>query len=84
MKYCIVILLIVMFFCGMSQNNLKDNKIYMIKYNLISKDSLVANKTNDSLNFKIPTYKQGFFCDFEDNIQKKKVPLNFQLGNQKY
>jgi hypothetical protein len=38
----------------------------------------------DSIAFKMPKYKQGKFCDFEDKIQKKKVPLNFNLGNSKY
>jgi hypothetical protein len=38
----------------------------------------------DSIAFKMPKYKQGKFCDFEDKIQRKKVPLNFNLGNSKY
>jgi hypothetical protein len=38
----------------------------------------------DTIAFKMPKYKQGKFCDFEDKIQRKKVPLNFNLGNSKY
>ncbi|MCB9033381.1 MAG: hypothetical protein H6553_06055 [Chitinophagales bacterium] len=52
------------------------------QYNLLSENSLVIK--NDTMSFKVPQFKQGFFCNFEDNIQKKKIPLNFQLGNQKY
>lgn len=39
---------------------------------------------SDSSTIKIPKYQQGFFCNFEDQIQRKKVPLNFSLGNNKY
>ncbi len=27
----------------------------------------------------IPTTTQGFFCNFEDQIQRKKVPIDFGL-----
>jgi hypothetical protein len=38
----------------------------------------------DSTTYKIPRYKQGVICDFEDQLNRKKIPLNFQLGNSKY
>ncbi len=47
--------------------------------NLIVLDSMKKNAS-----FKMPQYKQGFFCNFEDQLNRKKVPLNFNLGNSKY
>lgn len=44
----------------------------------------VAKTKSDSTQFKTPKYKQGFFCNFEDNLNKKKVPIDFSLGNSKY
>jgi hypothetical protein len=41
-------------------------------------------KTKDTVLFKMPKYIQGKFCDFEDKIQKKKIPLDFSLGKTKY
>jgi len=38
----------------------------------------------DSVQFKTPQYKQGFFCNFEDQLNRKKVPIDFSLGNSKY
>lgn len=38
----------------------------------------------DSSVFKTPKYKQGFFCNFEDQLNRKKVPIDFSLGNSKY
>ncbi len=38
----------------------------------------------DSVTFKTPKYKQGFFCDFEDMLHRKRIPVNFSLGNSKY
>ncbi len=32
----------------------------------------------------LPKHIQGKFCDFEDQIQRKKIPLNFSLGEGKY
>lgn len=43
----------------------------------------VGNKT-DSTQFQIPKYRQGFFCNFEDQLNRKKVPIDFSLGNSKY
>jgi hypothetical protein len=39
---------------------------------------------SDSVQFKTPQYKQGFFCNFEDQLNRKKVPIDFSLGNSKY
>lgn len=42
-------------------------------------------KTQAELNVNSYKYKhvQGFFCDFEDNINKnKKINLNFGVGKQ--
>lgn len=41
-------------------------------------------KAKDTVLFKMPKYIQGKFCDFEDKIQKKKIPLDFSLGKTKY
>ncbi len=38
----------------------------------------------DSAIFKTPVYRQGFFCNFEDQLNRKKVPIDFSLGNSKY
>lgn len=40
--------------------------------------------TKDSTTIPIPKHIQGFFCNFEDQLHRKKVPLNFSLGNSKY
>lgn len=42
------------------------------------------NAKQDSSQFKTPKYKQGIFCDFEDQLNRKKVPIDFSLGNSKY
>lgn len=42
------------------------------------------NNKQDSTQFKTPKYKQGFFCNFEDQLNRKKVPIDFSLGNSKY
>jgi len=33
----------------------------------------------DSLHCFIPKVTQGFICNFEDRIQRKKIPLDFGL-----
>lgn len=38
----------------------------------------------DSTQFKVPKFKQGFFCNFEDQLNRKKVPIDFSLGKSKY
>ncbi len=40
--------------------------------------------TKDSVYYKMPIYKQGFFCTFEDMLNRRKVPVDFSLGNSKY
>jgi hypothetical protein len=55
--------------------NLNIKSMSFVNYYSIKKDTIA---------FKMPKYKQGKFCDFEDKIQRKKVPLNFNLGNSKY
>ncbi|MBP6660670.1 MAG: hypothetical protein KA174_08290, partial [Chitinophagales bacterium] len=55
---------------------------------VISAQSILLVKTTptkqDSINFKTPKYKQGFFCNFEDQLNRKKVPIDFSLGKSKY
>ena len=46
--------------------------------------SKVNTGKQDSTFYKTPKYKQGVICNFEDQLNRKKVPLNFQLGNSKY
>lgn len=64
------------------------DSISVKKQKPINTQSILLVKTNptkqDSSNFKIPKYKQGFFCNFEDNLNRKKVPIDFSLGNSKY
>lgn len=43
-----------------------------------------AKTKSDSINFVTPKHKQGFFCNFEDQLNRKKVPIDFSLGNSKY
>lgn len=62
---------------SVQQNTLSEN-INSIRYNLPNM------KTKDTILFKMPKYIQGKFCDFEDKIQKKKIPLDFSLGKSKY
>ncbi len=38
----------------------------------------------DTVQYKTPAYRQGVICNFEDHLNRKKVPINFQLGNSKY
>jgi hypothetical protein len=62
---------------------------FMVKKKVvISAQSILLVKTTptkqDSINFKTPKYKQGFFCDFEDQLNRKKVPIDFSLGKSKY
>ncbi|MFN8282127.1 MAG: hypothetical protein U0U67_02880 [Chitinophagales bacterium] len=58
------------------------------KNKLMNSQSILLVNTNvakqDSTNFKTPKYKQGFFCNFEDQLNRKKVPIDFSLGNSKY
>lgn len=54
----------------------------------INTQSLLLVKTakpqSDSIKYTTPKHKQGFFCNFEDQLNRKKVPIDFSLGNSKY
>ncbi len=58
------------------------------KTNVLNTQTLLSVKTapqpTDSTQFITPKYKQGFFCNFEDQLNRKKVPLDFSLGKSKY
>jgi hypothetical protein len=58
------------------------------KTNVLNTQTLLSVKTEnqpaDSTQFKTPKYKQGFFCNFEDQLNRKKVPIDFSLGKSKY
>ncbi len=55
---------------------------------VLSAQSILMVKTEntkaDTTQYKMPKYKQGFFCNFEDQLNRKKVPVDFNLGNSKY
>lgn len=84
MKYISSILILI--FC--LQLHAQDSISVKIKKEILSAQSILLVKTNaakqDSTNFKTPKYKQGFFCNFEDNLNRKKVPIDFSLGKSKY
>ena len=51
------------------------------------KNRVLKNNINypkDSISFRVPKLKQGIICDFEDKLNRKKIPLNFSVGNFKY
>jgi hypothetical protein len=55
------------------------------KSKVLSSQSILLVKTKaDSTQFKTPKFKQGFFCNFEDRLNKRKVPIDFSLGKNKY
>jgi hypothetical protein len=58
------------------------------KTNVLNTQTLLSVKTEnqpaDSTQFKTPKYKQGFFCNFEDQLNRKKVPIDFSLSKSKY
>lgn len=57
------------------------------KDNILNAQSILfvnTDKQQDSTQFKIPKYRQGFFCNFEDQLNRKKVPIDFSLGKSKY
>ena len=64
------------------------DSLFVKKKVILSSQSILLVKVektkSDSTQFKTPKYKQGFFCNFEDNLNKKKVPIDFSLGNSKY
>lgn len=69
---------IMLFFSGLAILGAQENKA--------PKPSVVfRDKTpRDTVQYKAPAYRQGVICNFEDQLNRKKVPLNFQLGNSKY
>lgn len=79
-----IMIIVVLFLpLGITYSNGNDtlkvnNNLFSIKY------ATIKLEKQDSIFFKMPKYIQGKFCDFEDKIQKKKVPLDFSLGKNKY
>lgn len=58
---------------------------FLQKKKILSTQSILLVKVKyDSTQFKTPKYKQGFFCNFEDQLNRKKVPVDFSLGKSKY
>lgn len=64
------------------------DSISVKKNNTLNTQSILLVNTDkiksDSTTFKTPKYKQGFFCNFEDQLNRKKVPIDFSLGKSKY
>mgnify|MGYP000255199855 FL=1 len=83
MKIISFIFFLTSFLCLIAQDS-----ILVKKKKVLSTQSMLLVKTvptkQDSINFKTPKYKQGFFCNFEDQLNRKKVPIDFSLGNSKY
>ncbi len=46
--------------------------------------AVTQKQKQDSATFKTPSFKQGFFCNFEDQLNRKKIPVDFSLGYNKY
>lgn len=69
---------ILLFFCGLVILGAQENKEPKSSVVFLSKPP------RDTAQFQIPAYRQGVICNFEDQLSRKKVPLNFQLGNSKY
>lgn len=77
----IFIVLLVCFVSAKAQDSVNTNK------NFIPLSYLKYSNTHDaqdSIKMKIPAYKQGKICDFEDKLNRKKVPIDFSLGKSKY
>ncbi|MFN8295271.1 MAG: hypothetical protein U0T69_03700 [Chitinophagales bacterium] len=62
------------------QDTLSVKKLNTQSFLLVKTDKI----KQDSTSFKTPKHKQGIFCDFEDKLNRKKVPIDFSLGNSKY
>jgi hypothetical protein len=75
--YILACFLVCLHFYSASQDTIPKNPSFLF----ISKSQTFKQ---DSTFYKTPRYKQGVICDFEDQLNRKKVPLNFQLGNSKY
>jgi len=65
-----------------------EDSLTVKKKEILSTQSMLLVKVDkakiDSSQFVSPKYKQGFFCNFEDQLNRKKVPIDFSLGNSKY
>lgn len=35
-----------------------------------------------TINTRVMPVKQGFFCDFEDMLKRKKIPINLGVGEE--
>ncbi|MDB5228696.1 MAG: hypothetical protein JWN78_2889 [Bacteroidota bacterium] len=61
------------------------DSIPLSKNKILSSQSILLVKTKaDSTQFITPKFRQGFFCNFEDQLNRKKVPVDFSLGKSKY
>ncbi len=66
-----------------AQDTIVQNQQVRLKATFLSTSKYHSAK-KDSTNFKMPPYKQGIICNFEDKLNRKKIPLDFSLGNSKY
>jgi hypothetical protein len=86
MKFQITFLFAFLFIIPVSI--LAQDSLSVLKKDILNTQSLLNLKVNkiksDSTQFETPKYKQGFFCNFEDQLNRKKVPIDFNLGNSKY
>ncbi|MBL7799373.1 MAG: hypothetical protein JNL95_01490 [Chitinophagales bacterium] len=60
------------------QHSGSDTSTYHKQSVLFVKEKLIPAPSNQLL-LIIPPPTQGFFCNFEDQIQRKKVPVDFGL-----
>lgn len=75
-----IVLMIALNLRAEEPNELPQTKLQL--HQVMLSDPVVLK--SDTLQFKSPKYKQGFFCNFEDQLNRKKVPIDFSLGNNKY
>ena len=75
------------FFCFIVLAQAQDS-LQLKKKETLNTQSILSINTNnlksDSTQFKTPKYRQGFFCNFEDQLNRKRVPIDFSLGKSKY
>ena len=80
--------LLILSFIFFSSSNSNAQETIVDKNTILNTQSLLLLKTDgtkqDSTQFQLPKFKQGFFCNFEDQLNRKKVPIDFSLGNSKY
>ncbi len=55
------------------------DSISSIRQSILFKKEQTIPAPSNQLLLVIPPPTQGFFCNFEDQIQRKKVPLDFGL-----